>query len=103
MRRAVRRSSLRSCARAESVYSTLQGKFGFHIRGRMQAFLPLPDALEHVAGEVVVLQVVNAVFDQLAQIKGLGAPGLGSEEAEPFLGFCGQADRGRQVTSLYRW
>ena len=82
-----------------SVYSTVQGKVGFHVRGGMQALLPLAHALEHIGGQIVVLELIDAVFNELAQVKSLGPPRLGRKEAEPLLGFRGQPDRGRQEMS----
>jgi hypothetical protein len=49
----------------------------------MDLFFPLTDTLKHVGSEVVVLHFLNAVFDDFAQIKSLGAPSLGCEVVKP--------------------
>ena len=67
----------------------------------MHAFPTFADAFENIGGEIVVLQVLDAVLDEFAQVIGLGAPGLGGEKAESLLGFGGQANRGRQEMRLY--
>jgi hypothetical protein len=46
---------------------------------------PLRTPLENVGGEIVVLEIVQAVLDHLAQVEGLAAPGLSGQVFQSLL------------------
>ena len=65
----------------------------------VHGLLALAHALQHVGSQVVVLQVFQALLDDLAQVIGLGAAGGGGQDIEALLGFLVQSDRGRHGDS----
>ena len=58
----------------------------------MDFFLPFADPLENVGGEIVVLEIVQAVLDHLAEVEGLAASSLSGEVFQSLLGFRGKSD-----------
>jgi hypothetical protein len=69
-----------------AAYSIVQAKVTSHIGSGMDLFFPLTNTRKHIGSEVVVFHVLDAVFDDFAQVKSLGAPSLGCEVVKPFLG-----------------
>jgi hypothetical protein len=79
-------SSLRSWPLAVSVYSIVQAKVSSHIGCGMDLFFPLTDTRKYIGSEVVVFHFLDALLDDFAQIKSLGAPSLRCEVVKPLLG-----------------
>jgi len=69
-------SSLRSSDLADLVYSIVQAKVSPYFLFGEDFFLAFADALRDFCGEVVVLDVINASFDHLADVEGFRAAGL---------------------------
>jgi len=74
------------CLARVAAYSIVQAKVTSHIGSGMDLFFPLTSTRKHIGSEVVVFHVLDAVFDDFAQVKSLGAPSLGCEVVKPFLG-----------------
>ena len=64
----------------------------------MRFFLAFTNALQNVRCEVVVFQVVEAVFNHLAQVEGFRAASLLGQKIETLFGFCGETNGGRNVS-----
>jgi hypothetical protein len=58
----------------------------------MDRFFPLTDTSKHIGSEVVVFHFLDALLDDFAQVKGLGAPSLGCKVVKPLLGLWGKTD-----------
>jgi hypothetical protein len=74
------------CLARVAAYSIVQAKVTSHIGSGMDLFFPLTNTRKHIGSEVVVFHVLDAVFDDFAQVKSLGAPSLGCEVVKPLLG-----------------
>jgi hypothetical protein len=70
---------------AVSAYSIVQAKVSSHISSGMDLFFPLTDTRKHIGSEVVVFHFLDALLDDFAQVKGLGATSLRCEEVKPLL------------------
>ncbi len=53
----------------------------------MHLFLPLAHTLKHVGSKVVVLHILNALFNDFSQVVRLGAPRMRGKEIKPLLCF----------------
>jgi len=81
-------SNFLSCRLAVSEYSIAKAKFGSHQRASVRFFLAFANALKNVGCEVVVFQIVEAVFNHLPQIEGFRTAGLLSEKIKALFAFA---------------
>src|SRR5579863_8572734 len=92
MLRATDLSSLRSCVRATSVYSIVQAKVLSHFLRSKSATLSFAKAFYYFGGQIVVLDLIDVIKDHLADVEGLGAPGLFCDSVETTLDFLGKSN-----------
>lgn len=99
MRLATCRFSLCSCLAAAGVTSTLQAKCRHHLVEGDGRFPGTAVRFQCRSAQVCILQVIEAVFDQFAEVESLAAIGDASEVLEPGLNLWFKADRGRHAAS----
>ncbi len=74
IRRAVWRSSFRSFLFARVESSIVQAKLPDHFCQRVRTLLASLDPFGNLHGRIVILQIIDAVLDKLAQIIGFVRP-----------------------------
>lgn len=85
MRLATCRSSLRSSLAAAGVTSTLQAKVFHHLVEGDGGFTGAAVCFQCSSPQVHILQVIEPVLDQFAEVEGLASAGDASEVCKPGL------------------